>query len=169
MVGSATVTHIRPLWCSDCRRELAPGEPVWWKPHLRQMRVVPTRINSGLMANGQTPIIGSGDGPVCADCTRDERDLPNRWFPPRPCVWCGRDVHLSRRSESGPRRRTYAYCHEYCQWAYYNRRRSEALAADRQRTCLTCEATFTPPRRDTRYCSGACKQLAYRQRAAGAR
>ena len=35
------------------------------------------------------------------------------------------------------------------------------------RTCEVCEETFTPKRKDARFCSSACRQDAYRQRKAG--
>jgi hypothetical protein len=35
---------------------------------------------------------------------------------------------------------------------------------DKDRACLVYEETFTPKRKDARYCSNACRQDAYRKR-----
>lgn len=44
-------------------------------------------------------------------------------------------------------------------------RRRQARAG---KPCVACGQPFTPPRADGRYCSGACRQRAYRRRKAGA-
>ena len=42
--------------------------------------------------------------------------------------------------------------------------REQRAQARADRTCQTCGAVFTPARADGRFCSGACRQAAYRQR-----
>jgi len=77
-----------------------------------------------------------------------------------------------RRDSHGERYPRYAYHHgpwvDYCQPCAVdaqNARQRELRAMIRaNRKCEGCGATFTPGRADGRFCSGACRQAAYRQR-----
>jgi hypothetical protein len=58
----------------------------------------------------------------------------------------------------------------YCTQACYRRQLRARHRAERERTviCRSCGGAFGSTRRDARYCSGACRQDAYRQRGADA-
>ncbi len=75
-----------------------------------------------------------------------------RW---RICEHCGKGFSVRRREQS---RR---YCGGECV-----RLARIARAAEKRgtRTCTTCGEDFTPKRSDSTYCSGKCRQKAYRQR-----
>lgn len=55
-------------------------------------------------------------------------------------------------------------CSERCNQDATLQRRKEARLPERIRTCLMCGVEFQAKRKDTRYCSAACKQKAYRRR-----
>jgi len=55
-------------------------------------------------------------------------------------------------------------CRDAARLALARKRRAQRRA---NRTCEHCGATFTPTRADGRYCSGACRQAAYRERGGG--
>jgi hypothetical protein len=166
MMESGTVTGWVIRWampCSGCYRDLEPGEPVWWRPHLQPGRVVPSRLTQSGLA------ITSGNGPVCRSCAGNPAD-ESSYRGGVPCVGCARPVYWSPRINGGARRRrSLAYCHEYCLWDHYNRRRSEAAAELRLKDCATCGERFEATRRDAVTCSPACRQKAYRRRAAEGR
>ena len=56
------------------------------------------------------------------------------------------------------------YCTPFCQRAARYAKGREARALE-PRECEQCSETFEPTRSDARYCSSACRQRAYRQRA----
>lgn len=88
--------------------------------------------------------------PTCAACRpRWERDRDFRQ--PAPCGGRGRLVSVLRRG----RPRTVIACSEQCDRTVRNRRR-----------CPICKAEFVATRSDNRYCTAACRQKAYRSRAA---
>jgi len=133
--------------CGGCGRDFQPNEPVWRIRH-----------NTGLGFFGGSTIIA----PFCGQCARRYRrhDCLSE-----PCEGCGRAV---RNTEWGNRR--HIYCSEACAKGCEVRRHS-AIARDRRaeargrtRICAECGETFEPARADTRFCSGVCKQRAYRKR-----
>ncbi len=88
---------------------------------------------------------------ACSDCESAAAEHA------RPCDGCGRPVARHR------------FCNWHCCAHYYNapaaaRRKAQRLEARKGTTCEQCSKTFTPKRSDTKTCSAACKQKAYRQR-----
>jgi hypothetical protein len=86
-------------------------------------------------------------------------------YHPTPCLRCGGSFLLR-----GPG--YYArYCSRECQQADRNGRRAEQREQERQRRdrepimCAQCGNPVPPERSTRRYCSDACRQRAYRQRA----
>ena len=76
------------------------------------------------------------------------------------CVRCERPmVYRLTPSELG---RTF--CSDTCGRAYHNQLRKEKRAEGRQKVCKICGKDFTAAREDTKTCSPACRQKAYRQR-----
>jgi hypothetical protein len=73
------------------------------------------------------------------------------------CRHCARVVH----STSGQWRSCTVACQE-------RHRRARRRLGRPCATCATCTAPMTPARSDSRYCSNACRQRAYRRRAKGA-
>jgi hypothetical protein len=145
--------------CGRCFGRLEPGEPVlltrfarWWSERSRAYR--------------------ESFGPLCGECTRLSRlkhkygdvwwdeDLLS-YYLKRPCETCERPVYKSRDNV----RRQYVVCCESCRSACYNRVRRERRAARfRSKVCEVCGKPFTATRSDTKTCTAACKQKAYRQR-----
>jgi hypothetical protein len=87
---------------------------------------------------------------VCPSCLRSNEDDPLQ-HDPVPCIGCSRPLDTA----GGQYR---PYCSDRCRQVA--RRNSQP----REKHCQLCERTFTPPRRDAKYCSPACKQQAYRIR-----
>ena len=78
------------------------------------------------------------------------------------CECCGRPVYLDRR-----RVRKHRVCTDLCR----ERLRSSSRPRPQprvfeSRSCASCGVEFTAVRQGHRYCSGACKQRAYRRRRA---
>jgi hypothetical protein len=92
----------------------------------------------------------------CVACASEDE----RWLVPhaRPCTACGRPVIAPRYrcSVRGGR----VFCSKGCEGFMYRYERHAAAVT----TCLRCGDAFTPGRGDSKYCSGACRQAAYRQR-----
>lgn len=134
--------------CAKCARELGPEEPVW-----RQAIRNPNNV------------WGSSwwlFGPVCRGCKETWR----HFRPVAPCRWCGRPVHV----QVDGRTRYWTSCSEVCSrlesrrfWCG-NAREERRTARGEARRCADCGESFEPQRADVRYCSGACKQRAYRRR-----
>ena len=109
--------------------------------------------------------------PVCRQCwARRSGDSVDWLFEsPKPCDGCGRPVAYYRPWRSkrrGPRK--VVACSQRCAAAAYQRRRAEAARRrwqwGRRKTCAACGVRFDATRRDTRTCSPACRQKAYRAR-----
>lgn len=84
------------------------------------------------------------------------------------CPRCGRCLGYRRhvRRCGGKRSRYIGYCYPCKADAEDERQRELRREARANRPCETCGTLFTPPRADGRYCSGACRQKAYRRRLA---
>jgi hypothetical protein len=94
---------------------------------------------------------------VCHGCRSKYREF----HLPAPCENCYRPVRniLNNRSH------TRIFCCHDCQVKARSRLMHERKIAERgTRECLTCSETFEPARADARFCSPACRQLAYRRR-----
>jgi hypothetical protein len=109
---------------------------------------------------------------------------------PTPCLWCGRRViHFSCRDLRGIMRSAYrdgrSFCCGSCSTRWYQStepemqktilgnpfeffwggvRRKRRLKKRVKLKCAGCKKSFIPTRSDTCYCSGRCKQCAYRKR-----
>jgi hypothetical protein len=97
-----------------------------------------------------------------------------KWCEPEPCATCGRTV-ASDKESAEPRRfvrrwrrfsedgepLTRTFCCEHCRRRFHKTKREHE-----PRRCDVCPRTFTPTRSDSRYCSPACRQKAYRRRKA---
>jgi len=134
-------------FCGYCARTLAPDEPV-------ALCVYKTWQHG----HGMT-----GRAPICDDCIK----VPGRrgLFALRTeheRLWLGAHCENCRRRLIVPpdARRKHACCSDRCLRAVKKAGRHRVRAF----TCDTCGATFPPARTDSRYCSPACRQKAYRQR-----
>lgn len=90
---------------------------------------------------------------VCEDCGFDKEPKATKTV---ECVGCGRRLLMSEFFDTD-------VCSDRC----YNRKLRARRRAMARATCLRCSSSFTPKRKDACYCSGACKQAAYRERSDG--
>jgi hypothetical protein len=84
-----------------------------------------------------------------------EKWLAGEPYPPpyvSPCVYCG---DLVAYGFSGP---IPKFCNSVCRSRHYSR----YVAKRAPTACGTCGKVFMPERSSARYCSGACRQKAYR-------
>lgn len=166
-----------PLRCDLCEAEIGPGERVW-------------RI--GVMHSSGTAW-GQRMENRCDDCRDDPGDgshIPHFVPTPpeelgyepgdvgwrdlgEPCEACGRPVlALHPAFKQTPpmysdRSPPAVVCDDRCRHEAQLARQRERRAAERRTDCAECGETFTPARSDAKYCSGACRQRAYRKRKAG--
>ena len=153
--------------CGRCERPLASEELVAWVRHTRR-------------PGGRWMLPGA----VCGDCARGDLGNREEWYPPRPCLGCGRPVS----DPTGMRRVRFsaregrpeysvvsgiplppglrALCSAACRSTYYSRVRTGTTAEARHKVCPLCGETFDATRRDAVTCSPACRQQAYRRRRA---
>ena len=125
--------------CAACLRILGDKEPVW--------RQEARRFTHGTA----TEII-----PVCKECRNEWK----RFEAPKPCEGGGRPVHQRARSRS-----FRSLCSFRCESRVAaDKARSKRAKARLPRLCEQCGETFEPRRADSRYCSPACRQKAYRRR-----
>lgn len=112
-------------------------------------------------------------GPYCQTCH------PRSWRAPRPCEGCERPVvnHVSvrpgyrrdgwyvRTLDYGDEGTWRVFCSERCRRAVF--RVEKKLNRQRELVnCATCGERVDARRADSRYCSSACRQRAYRRRKA---
>lgn len=137
------------LRCVKCGRRLKASEPVWR-----------ARFRNGLGLYGQ----GAELGAHCEKCRPDDRE----YFLLGPCDSCGREVNTSE--QRCGRHRQWVFCSEACQRRHLSihyaalARQQRAEARGATRVCADCGEHFEPVRADSLYCSGACRQKAYRKR-----
>jgi hypothetical protein len=129
--------------CAGCERVIGPEDEVY-----RQ------RFYMGRCLIGYSTRLA----PVCSSCCVD-KDLYTKG---RACVGCGRLVHNLRDLIY----RKHRFCSESCQ-----AKAVAAVARDRRRQkrgltrcCDQCGESYEPSRADALFCSGACRQKAYRTR-----
>jgi hypothetical protein len=152
--------------CGACGRSFLPGEPVHFGaevyvgfPPIRfryaySPLVCRPRYQRTVLCESCSPEwLSPGRGDVIAQlCARCERPM-------------------GYRLTASTMRRTF--CSEACGHAYRdqlrNQRRKERGAVEREKVCEVCGKEFTASRKDTKTCSQACKQRAYRQRKREAR
>ena len=130
--------------CASCERAIGADEPVY-----RQ------RFSMGRCLTGYSTRLA----PICSSCCVHKHLYGTTG---RACVGCGRPVHnlhdlIYRR---------HRFCSEVCQ-----SKAVAAVARDRRRQkrgltrcCDQCGESYEPNRADALFCSGACRQKAYRQR-----
>jgi hypothetical protein len=101
--------------------------------------------------------------PVCRMCTWDEELAHNRYWV--NCAGCDRRLSVPRwktgrvASLMGGGHPTRHTCNNAClRRALRKKRRVKDL------TCTVCKEEFASARKDAKYCSGACRQWAYRLR-----
>jgi hypothetical protein len=179
--------------CGICGADTPPTQPVWrsdWRsvmpvcyacrchdhgqPHDQGGRCEKCRPSgSWSRIRWSCPDADSPDPTAqCSGCHR------LAWRPAKPCEGCGRCVmdHIHNR----PRYRRLGHnwyatgkyeaaqvrvvCCERCRRAVSARERSEKRAEREPIDCSVCGERVDTRRRDTRYCSGACRQQAYRAR-----
>ncbi len=73
----------------------------------------------------------------------------------RLCDVCGMVLSRLRRGR---------FCSDVCRWTYHNGRRPLRTVDTREKVCATCGTEFVAKRADTKTCSPACRQKAYRRR-----
>ena len=89
----------------------------------------------------------------------------------KPCINCARPLYICIRKRWSRRLFSYvrpliAACDQYCRDAARAKQRRAELRQSHR--CNHCRAEYQPKRNDSRYCSSACRQAAYRQRQAKA-
>ena len=99
---------------------------------------------------------------ICGECS-DKLSNPWRQFDePRPCEVCGRPVGIQR---SG-RHIWRVFCSDLCRGRDTDKRQRQRRLSERQKVCADCGTQFEAKRKDTKYCSPACRQRAHRAREA---
>jgi hypothetical protein len=91
--------------------------------------------------------------PVCPECATFE-ELDNQYRQRVVCGGCGRQLRV-------PAGRYRWFCDDACRRVAGRRDRRY-----KQLICKGCNTSFTSARVDAEFCSGACRQRAYRQRRA---
>ena len=137
ILSEAQSDIMKTCWCWKGRHDIPPGEAI-----MRRR--------------------GSGWRRACLHCYGREPE-PDRWTL-QSCIHCRRPVYLEVRNKWGRKdvQPLVSACNENCRCAARaNQRRAGAC---RPRCCDHCAVEYTPKRMDSRYCSCACKQKAYRKR-----
>lgn len=75
------------------------------------------------------------------------------------CAFCGKEMY----ADIGSYNLGLKYCCDYCASRAGTKVVTERNRKYRDKTCPVCGKAFTAVRRDTKYCSKACKQMAYRK------
>lgn len=135
--------------CARCGRELADGEEVYADDvPTSAMTIYGDRIKWRAL--------------VCSSCCGGVDDHSWMWPWAQYCPTCRRVVHYkTKHSRIG-------VCSDRCARPVEAKRKRQ-LRADARRwrsstNCDECGERFVPSRTDARYCSGACRQKAYRHR-----
>ena len=90
--------------------------------------------------------------PVCAACFTEPHNADNwKWS---DCPGCGREMYAYNGRE------TTTTCSTRCHQRVHRKQRREAKTT----FCEMCNIEIKARRQDTRFCSSACRQWAYRQR-----
>ena len=143
--------------CGNCLRELTPTESLVLCRYMQ-------RSNCGYHRM-------AGRAGVCAECAALSEEsrlftLPGEGWAgyhdviiKTHCAFCERRLIVAQE-----KRRTFTCCSDACRSALSYRRYKEKHGEPVQLPCDICQEMFTPGRADGRYCSGKCRQKAYRQR-----
>jgi hypothetical protein len=134
--------------CGKCGRELGPSEPVWlYRAYYQGILPVTSHCESCAPRWGDPEIA----------------DSPPIHYREYSCASCGRRVFKETKARQPTR---HMLCSERCSWRWHNAERDRQSAAMRQRICPVCGHGFVGARQDAVTCKPACRQKAYRQRAA---
>ena len=127
------------LLCYDCGHEYLPGETVYYG-----------RVRGwGFCSHTYQKVS------YCESCK------PSLWNTEYgSCDTCQRTVYYPYRNID----RHHVFCSQLCSSRYWNKVQRHKRLESRQKECKGCEKAFTAPRSDTKFCSAACKQKAYRVR-----
>ena len=128
----------RGMLCFKCGREYSSGETIYF----------------GKV--GGYALLGYSYRKVsyCESCK------PKRWLDHGKCDTCNREVYFPYRHIN----RYHVFCSRMCERDHYSKVQRQKRLKNRQKNCNQCGKAFTAPRSDTKFCSAACKQKAYRQR-----
>jgi hypothetical protein len=167
----------RAVTCATCGRDVSEGEPVAFfgrftlLPEAGAARMVMADKHQCAACAG-FDAVDKGYRCSCVSCGRPFLRASAGVRRVSAATWIRR-VHRAAETGTPPpsayyvtRHRHRLFCRSWCEWSYYNKRRSEIreLIRTAGRTCAECQAPFEPPRSDARYCSSACRQRAYRRR-----
>jgi hypothetical protein len=176
-VDRAFAAYARAETCCRCGNRLPADGPVRLMPCRLAWEVVPgLAVTRDVLAAGCPACVQAY---VDAEAARFAPDPHRPWLHDEkrwpawssPCPGCGRTVHLPP-NESAP---TWLdprepYCSNRCRnrvyGARFRRRHPRPKVARPVVACRTCGRSFAPRRSDARTCSPACRQKAYRERAA---
>jgi DNA-directed RNA polymerase subunit RPC12/RpoP len=130
--------------CVVCGEPIAPGTPVW-----RRSIAVRCLFGWGSGIGASCGAHGEGWDPFRAESFRWAEYV---------CAGCGRVVHDTKR-------RRVVTCSKACARLVVARRRAD-IREGRRFACSSCGEEYQPARADSRFCSNACRQSAYRFRRA---
>lgn len=163
---------IRNATCHRCGQDIPAGQPVYrkevrtgehtWKSNGASYPVSVKVSFCEPCWTRENPYRWQGFGTGLKNkLDEGQWDEMRKWYPGviegQPysrCEGCGR---LLGRACYWPSRS----CSRECMRDARNERRRKP---GETRTCARCSTEFVPPRADARYCSGACRQAAYRNR-----
>jgi hypothetical protein len=135
--------HIGRPHCEKCDRDLLPGECAYRRR---------AYIGHGFFGGARMPMQTE-----CRDCMGADRVVMRECA----CGHCQRPLFVPC---DGVWRR-HPFCCRSCEVAFYSARQL-AKRARAPQPCPVCVQPFKGARADSKYCSSACRQKAYRHRAA---
>ena len=100
---------------------------------------------------------------LCGSCAPEWLSLDRDDVVTQLCAHCERPMVLPLKLSELQR----TFCSKPCRRAYHNQLRKDERAEARKKICEVCGEEFPANRRDTKTCSPACKQKAYRRRKKG--
>jgi hypothetical protein len=140
--------------CYRCKRAMASSEPVW-RLHISELK----KSMFSVWGMRQSSSIQH----FCHQCVGDVHAHSQG-----ECTFCKREIHdCAHRGWRCPR---YYYCCDDCRVRGESARQSAAVRAKRaeargpSRECVQCGEVFETVRAHARFCSGKCRQSAYRRR-----
>jgi hypothetical protein len=144
------------MCCEACRKDLEPDAPIY-RVALPYSHPLAYRSSACIFR-------------VCAACLRPPNVYVEEWWPPLPCIHCGRPI-LASRNRRPPK---LLCCSTECNAATLSaaaRRKRSVLRHNTRPLCYCkgCDKPFEPKRIDAAFCSPACRQRAYRLRLSGRR
>jgi len=129
--------------CGKCGEDFLKDEPIYRRR---------SNIGRGFLGGMRTALLSYCDS--CAPKICDTQYQTGK------CDVCARTVHYPWDFVS----RWHLFCSVRCSKAHYARVQREKRLAKRRKTCNECGRDFLAPRSDSKFCSSACKQRAYRDR-----